>query len=131
MSYNKLPMSYRLFGKLPDPIKTDQRRLVELLASRDAYETLLIERKIAVRSAESKVAEATEGLAAIQQHIYKLTDRIAAAEITKEETRWKGSPPAPPPPPRDGPISGKVLQGYQPINSGPPGFKPAPPPAEL
>ena len=122
MSHNKLPMSYRLFGMLPDPIKTDRKRLVELLASRDAYETLLIERKIAVRSAESKVAEATEGLAAIQQHIYKLTDRIAAAQITRDEEQASGPPPASPRPP-SGPFSAKIVEGYQPVNSAPPGSK--------
>lgn len=84
----------KMFKRQPTPLQIDEQQLTELLVSRAAWEKELMNRKIAVRASEAKVAEAAEALDAAQSLIYKLQDRIAAAKIDAEEASRTPHPPS-------------------------------------
>lgn len=88
--------------KTPTAQQIDEQHLQELLVSRAAWEKELMTRRIAVRNAEARTAEATEALECVDKLINKVSDRVAAHRIDEEEEstrRAQARYPKPPPPP--------------------------------
>ena len=75
--------------KTPSAKQVDEKHLQELLVSRAAWEKELMTRRIAVRNAEARTAEAAEALECVDKLINKVSDRVAAHRIDEEEERTR------------------------------------------